>query len=138
MLPMGTIMAVCMAIGVVALALTLVGPLAIRAPAARTDDAAPRDAGRDREGATSRGAPHPLLAVAGVIVLLAGLWNALWHAPRHLGQFWGQAALGSGLVMLIAAACLLAPTRLPPWSRPLALAALLGFALLYGVALYRL
>ena len=128
MLPMGTIMAACMAIGVVALALSLAGPLARgRAPG--------RAAGTPADGV------HPLLAAAGGLVLLAGLWNALWHAPRHLGQFWGQAALGSGLVMLLVAAYLLVPARLPPWLRslrPLALLALAAFATLYGVTIYRL
>ena len=137
MLPMGTIMAVCMPIGVTALALTLVGPLASGGRARRTDDVS-HETKRDTDGTARHRAPHPLLRAAGVVVLLAGLWNALWHAPRHLGQFWGQAALGSGLVMLLAATCLLAPTRLPSWSRPLVLVALLGFALLYGVTLYRL
>ena len=113
MLPMGTIMAACMVLGVVALGASLL--------MARNDR-------------------WPLLA-AGVVVLLAGLWNALWHAPRHLGQFWGQAALGSGLTMLLVAACLLIPSRLPGGLRrlrPLALVALAGFALLYGVGIYRL
>lgn len=36
-------------------------------------------------------------------VLTAGLWNALWHGLRHLGDFWGIAALVSGLLMVAAA-----------------------------------
>ncbi len=36
-------------------------------------------------------------------LLLAGLWNALWHGLRNLDSFWGLAALFSGVVMVLAA-----------------------------------
>lgn len=39
--------------------------------------------------------------------MLAGVWNALWHGLRHLDQFWGLAALVSGLLMMVAATRLL-------------------------------
>jgi len=44
---------------------------------------------------------------AGRFLLLAGLWNALWFGLRHLPIFWGQAALVSGLVMVLAAILIL-------------------------------
>lgn len=36
----------------------------------------------------------------GRLLLIAGLWNALWFGLRHLDVFWGQAALISGLAMI--------------------------------------
>jgi len=36
----------------------------------------------------------------GRLLLIAGLWNALWFGLRHLEVFWGQAALISGLTMI--------------------------------------
>lgn len=38
-----------------------------------------------------------------LLLLLGGLWNALWYGLSHLGDFWGAAALVSGLVMIAAA-----------------------------------
>ena len=114
MLPMGTIMTVCMAVGV----LFAARPLGLH-----------------------RASPRRLLETVGVVLLLAGLWNALWHAPRHLDGFWGWAALGSGSLMLLVAAFLLVPTRLPPplvRARPLVVLALAGCTLLYGIGIYRL
>ena len=40
---------------------------------------------------------------AGRFLLLAGLWNALWFGLRHLTEFWGVAALISGVAMILAA-----------------------------------
>ncbi len=34
-------------------------------------------------------------------LLLAGLWNAFWHGLRYADVFWGQAALVSGLLMIL-------------------------------------
>jgi len=116
MLPMGTVMAGCMLVGAVA-----VGTASLPSR---------RDAPPDR-----------LLHAAGIVVGLGGLWNTLWYGLRHVGEFWGHAALGSGLLMLLAAACLLVPGRLPRTLlaiRPLLALGLAGCALLYGVAIYRL
>lgn len=114
MLPMGSIMTACMATGVL---------FGARAP------------GKNRAGR------RVVLVLVGVVLLLAGLWNAGWHAPRNIGNFWGQAALASGLLMLLVSAYLLVPKRLPLWlrqARPFVVIALAGFALLYGVTIYRL
>ncbi|WP_372656810.1 hypothetical protein [Hydrogenophaga sp.] len=97
---------------------------------------------------------HPQLRSGmGIGVLVAGLWNVLWHGLRHLSQFWGQAALVSGLFMVLAAVLMLArpgadtgarpalATRLEPTirpARPLVLLGLLACFLLYAVTLIRL
>ncbi len=81
-------------------------------------------------------------------LLLAGLWNGLWHGLRHLDDFWGLAALFSGIFMAATAALLLGPTgttQAPPTSSRWYKAAthiagtgLLVFFLLYAVTLIRL
>ena len=85
--------------------------------------------------------PRWFIRVVGSILLLAGLWNSLWHGLRHLGEFWGIAALVSGLVMILTALYLLIPDRLPGnliKLKPLVLLSLLGFALLYAITIIRL
>jgi len=41
-----------------------------------------------------------LIGVLGAGLFAAGLWNALWHGLRHLGDFWGLAAVVSGTLMV--------------------------------------
>lgn len=36
-------------------------------------------------------------------LLLAGLWNLLWYGLRNYTEFWGMAALVSGVFMLLTA-----------------------------------
>jgi hypothetical protein len=86
-------------------------------------------------------------------IMLAGNWNALWHGLRHPDQFWGQAALVSGLLMVVAATLLLvrglAHGNLSPGPQGqggyragagvgLLVLALLGCFLLYAITLVRL
>ena len=78
--------------------------------------------------------------IAGV-VLLAGLWNVFWYALRHLTEFWGIAALVSGLLMLIAAAYIAINSGLPAWLqkvRPVILLLLTACMLLYAITIFRL
>lgn len=118
MLPMGTIMTACMGLAIgVALVATV------------------------RRHGDSSAAPGLLMSIAGAMVLLAGLWNTFWYALRHLGEHWGHAALGSGLLMLAIAACLLIPARLPALAvraLPVFAVLLAGFAWHYGSTLARL
>ncbi len=90
----------------------------------------------------NRVAPLALLRVVGVITGAAGLWNVLWYGLRHIGEFWGHMALGSGVLMtLLSALLILSPANQPPILnklRPFAILALLGFALTYAVTLYNL
>ncbi|MBJ7537916.1 hypothetical protein [Marinomonas transparens] len=64
--------------------------------------------------------PNPLLQrlqkYQGEIALwafLAGLWNVAWYGLQHMGEFWGNAALISGLLMLFHSLPLLNPTSWP-------------------------
>jgi hypothetical protein len=41
-----------------------------------------------------------LMGALGAGLFAAGLWNALWYGLRHLGDFWGLAALVSGILMV--------------------------------------
>ncbi len=113
MLPMGTIMASCMLIGVASTASSKV----------------------------TNSLPLPIRKALGAVVLAAGCWNVFWYAVQHLSEFWGQAALVSGVLMIITAMYLLAPSKLPGVLRaakPLVWLLLLGCALLYGITIYNL
>ncbi len=88
-----------------------------------------------------------------MLLLLAGAWNTFWHGLRNLDNFWGIAAVVSGLLMMAAAALLLAagrasvtdtnapsPAMAPPrdrW-RISVLAGLVACFLLYAMTLIRL
>lgn len=86
-------------------------------------------------------------------LLLAGLWNSLWHGLRHLTDFWGVAALVSGFLMIAVAILLLVEHGSDSWRRqtvavrahsalkPLSSVLVVGLALsfgLYTIALVRL
>jgi hypothetical protein len=86
-------------------------------------------------------------------LLVAGLWNALWHGLRNLTNFWGVAALVSGLVMIAVADLLLVEHGSDGWRKqavavrahavfkPLAAPLVIGLGLcflLYTVTLVRL
>ena len=77
------------------------------------------------------------------ITLLAGLWNAFWCGMQHLGEFWGNAAFVSGLLMIFTSVLLLTNWSfakklnrvLPRFVRIIALIALAGYAILYTYTL---
>lgn len=48
---------------------------------------------------------------AGCFLLLAGLWNTFWHGVQNLNIFWGQAALLTGVVMIVSAIVILMSLR---------------------------
>ena len=114
-LPMGTIMAACMVVGAVALAL---------APFARARTGAPRAAAR----------------LVGTPLLVAGLWQLGWYFPRHPTEAWGLAALTSGACLLGAGAwCASSRVRARAGAARWVVAASLGaLATLYGVTIARL
>ena len=113
MLPMGSIMALCMLVGFI-MGLPL---------------------------ASIRNLPTFLRKPIGYIVLAAGLWNVFWYAAQHLTQFWGQAALVSGVLMIATAFYIINESRVPTFLqkiRPLVLLLLLACGLLYAITIYRL
>ncbi len=114
-IPMGLVVTICMAMGVV---------FANRLPA----------------GALNTRTPRVLLQIVGSVCLAAGLWNALWHGTRHFTQFWGQMAFGSGVVLCaVGLLLLLAPQRIPQQletARPFLVLLLAGFAAVYGWTIY--
>lgn len=112
MLPMGTIVTCCMIAGLI----FAVPPLA-------------------------KGSPRAIRYIIGTLVLAAGLWNVLWYASQHFREFWGLAALCSGILMVITSIYILKSSWLPAFVRrakPVILLMLLGFALLYAITIIRL
>lgn len=94
-----------------------------------------------------------LASFIGVGLLLTGLWNALWHGLRYLHDFWGIAALVSGIFMVTVAIIILnrhastMVTKLPAITsaykliNPLSALCILGLFLsfmLYAITLIRL
>ena len=113
MLPMGTIMACCMLAGFAGTASPQITAML----------------------------PKFLRNLIGYVVFAAGLWNVFWYGAQHLTEFWGQAALVSGALMLITAMYLIAPSKLPAVLRkgkPFILLGLLACFLLYAITIYRL
>jgi hypothetical protein len=85
--------------------------------------------------------PRILRRAVSLLVFAIGCWNVLWYASQHITEFWGQAALVSGLLMLLTSVYMLDAHRLPNMInkiRPLVLLMLLGCTILYAVTIYRL
>jgi hypothetical protein len=113
MIPMGTIVTVCM-----------FGGLLVSGPTQLTN-----------------ALPVLFRKLIATVVLAAGLWNILWYASQHYLEFWGLAALVSGSLMVVTASYTLCPSKLPNalrWARPLVLMLLLACALLYAITIYHL
>jgi uncharacterized membrane protein len=53
--------------------------------------------------------------------LLAGVWNFAWHGSQHLGDFWGNAAFISGLLMVFTSMPLLKVDKWPTTLRQVVL-----------------
>ncbi len=112
MLPMGTIVTSCMIAGLIVAA----PPMA-------------------------KGCPRPIRTIVGTLLLAAGLWNVLWYASQHFREFWGLAALCSGVLMVITSIYILKASWLPAFIRkakPVILLMLLGFTMLYAITIIRL
>jgi len=88
--------------------------------------------------------PVSLRRGIGVLMLLSGLWNVLWYGLRNFGEFWGNAALVSGVVMVAASVIILLEagwlriTAPPGPVRMIASGALVLCLLLYGVTIIQL
>lgn len=99
-------------------------------------------ANRFPHGALNEASPRWLLRLAGSIAAAAGLWNILWYGLRHAREFWGLMAFGSGLVMLSLSLLLLLPRNNTPRIlialRPWLVVAMLIFCAYYGWTIYKL
>tara|TARA_R110001583_G_scaffold28426_2_gene100880 strand:+ start:18222 stop:18572 length:351 start_codon:yes stop_codon:yes gene_type:complete len=116
MLPMGTIVTVCM---LIALLFTTRLPILKQI----------------------QNLPRALKRAVSLLVFVIGSWNVFWYALRNINEFWGQAALVSGLLMMITSFYVLDAHRLPSALnklRPLVLLILLCFAILYAITIYQL
>jgi len=115
MLPMGTIMTVAMFVGLI-----------VSIPYVLNKNLSPM--------------PKWASIALGSVVMLAGAWNVFWYALQHLNEYWGIAALVSGILMMITAAYIFG-VALPAWlvkAKPIVLFALLACMLHYGYTIYSL
>ena len=116
MIPMGTVMAGCMIVGVLC---------ASRLPGLKL----------------IQRLPVWLRSLPALLVFAAGAWNVFWYALRHITEYWGVAALISGILMMLTAVFIFDETRLPAAIqklRPVILLLLLLSAVHYAVTIYRL
>lgn len=99
-------------------------------------------ASRHPAGGLNTRTPEPLLRIIGVITGAAGLWNVFWYGLRHLGEFWGLMALGSGAAMCLLSYLMILPPKHQPAIlnriRTLTVLVLLGFAVKYAWTIYNL
>ncbi len=113
MIPMGTVVTVCMFVGLI---------VGILLPMLRKF-------------------PPLLLNLSGYIILAAGLWNVFWYGVQHYKEFWGLAALISGVTMVQTSLYILQVGWLPAVllrAKPFILLLLLGCSLMYANAILSL
>jgi len=80
--------------------------------------------------------PRAIAMVIGGLVLLAGAWNTFWHGIQNLTNSWGQAALVSGVFMMLTALYIMRFDSLPPILKKIrifVLLGLLGWFLVYAI-----
>jgi len=115
-MPMGTIVTVCMLIG-----LLFSVPYALNGRLKRL--------------------PDIVAWLVGALVFVAGGWNTFWHGLRNLNNFWGIAALISGVFMMLTAIYIMQIRSLPKGLRRIRLIVLAGLFLcflLYAITIARL
>ncbi len=87
-----------------------------------------------------------LVTFTSSMLVLLGLWNTLWYGLRHLGDFWGWAAVLSGIAMLSSAFIIIRERSDPTASSGTFLGAIRGFVvgglaisfLLYAVTIIQI
>jgi len=85
--------------------------------------------------------PPLLLNLIGTIILAAGLWNVFWYGFQHYTEFWGWSALISGVILIQTSLYILRVGWLPAFllrAKPFVLILLLGCALMYATTIARL
>lgn len=116
MLPMGTIVTVCMLIALVFASVMLFSGVVKKIPLT-------------------------IVRFVAGLTFAAGCWNFFWYGLQHMGEFWGQMALLSGILMIATAIYIFKPHSLPAWAlriKPLVLLALLLCMLKYAHTIYSL
>ena len=115
MIPMGTVVTVCMLVGLLYALM-------------------------QRYNAGVARAPGWLHGLAAAIVGLAGVWNTFWYGLQHLSEFWGLAALFSGIFMMLTAIGIYQHNKDSRLTKlqPVVLLGLAGSFVLYAVTIYRL
>jgi len=107
-LPMGTIVTVCMLVG-----------LLVATPYLLNKKLKPL--------------PYAIGVMIGSIVLLAGAWNTFWHGIQNLTTAWGQAALFSGVFMMLTGLYIMRFDSLPPILQKIRVLVLLGLLIWFLV-----
>ena len=75
-----------------------------------------------------------------ILALLVGGWNVGWYWSQHIGEFWGNMALASGVLMIFTSLLLFTRVKFahmltqitPLWFKALALIVLAIFAVYYA------
>ncbi|MEE9319811.1 MAG: hypothetical protein V3U76_05125 [Granulosicoccus sp.] len=115
-IPMGTVMTMCMLLGVL---------FSHRLPGL----------------SLFRISPRWLRQLVGGILVVAACWDIFWYGSQHLGEFWGMMAIASGLLMLLLAGFLIAESKMPALlekARPLLVLLLSGLTAYYAMTIYKM
>ena len=76
--------------------------------------------------------------IINIVLLLGGLWNALWYGLRHLHSFWGNSALITGILMVLAALHLFGILKLSTGGNKIYAICLTAGFLLYSITIIQL
>lgn len=81
------------------------------------------------------------LYLVAALLMIGGLWNAAWYGLQHTDEFWGQAALVSGVFMMVWSVILLLENLSKRVPKLISIFVLLGLSvsfLLYAISLIQL
>ena len=73
-----------------------------------------------------------------IVLLLGGLWNLLWYGLRHANSFWGNSAIVTGVLMVLAALHLLGILKLSKGGNKIYAVCLTAGFLLYSITIIQL
>lgn len=76
--------------------------------------------------------------VTSIVLLLGGLWNLLWYGLRHTSSFWGNSAIITGILMVLAALHLLGILKLSKGGNKFYALCLTAGFLLYSITIIQL
>ncbi|TEW50250.1 hypothetical protein [Psychromonas algicola] len=73
-----------------------------------------------------------------IVLLLGGLWNTFWYGLRHINSFWGNSAIITGILMVLAALHLLGILKLVKGGNKFYAICLFAGFLLYSITIIQL